>query len=275
MLKRYEEAVSKPYGHLMVDFKPGTAEHQRLKTNVLPDDNPYENKKRQMTPQVGLHEIQKIIRTSPPESDEDDDDDPFANMPSCEDCGLVFGTHYDLQKHVKLWCVGAIDEPPTKKVKVDIGESGPLDIAKNKTFRYLHYKAKDHNKTQWGNKFGKYVDKDQMDEARATRKADEKIKPEDKREFFRRYIQLLKMIKHLHTCDVHKRIVDDMMVLHSKGDKKASSNVLLPYKHLFEGLFDQDNSDEESDASAEDQEEDVSDEDQEEDVSDEESARRV
>jgi hypothetical protein len=72
-----------------------------------------------------------------------------------------------------------------------------------------------------------------MDKAQATRKADEKIKPEDKREFFRCYTHLFKLIKHLHTCDVHKRIVDDMMILHCQGDKKASCNVLLSYKHLF------------------------------------------
>jgi hypothetical protein len=47
------------------------------------------------------------------------------------------------------------------------------------------------------------------------------------------------------------------MIIHGKGDNKESSNVLLSYKHLFEGLFDYDNSDEENDAS----EEDVSDED--------------
>jgi hypothetical protein len=88
-----------------------------------------------------------------------------------------------------------------------------------------------------------------MDKAQATLKADEKIKIEDKREFVRRYTHLLKLIKHLHTCDVHKRIVDDMIILHCQGDKKASCNVLLSYKHLFDGLFDHDVSDEESDAS--------------------------
>jgi hypothetical protein len=139
-----------------------------------------------------------------------------------------------------------------KKVTADVGMSDLTDIVKNATFQYLKYKAKDHNKTQWSNKFGKYVNKDQMDAAQATRKADEKIKPEDKREFFRRYTHLLKLTKHLHMCDVHKRIVDDMMILHCKGDKKASSNVQLSYKHLFERLFNHEVSDEESGASEED-----------------------
>jgi hypothetical protein len=36
MLKRYKEAVSRPYGYLLVDFKPGTAEHVSRWTTCLP-----------------------------------------------------------------------------------------------------------------------------------------------------------------------------------------------------------------------------------------------
>jgi hypothetical protein len=133
----------------------------------------------------------------------------------------VFTTLHDLQRHVKLRCPeGTIDKPATKNVNTDVGMSDLTDIAKNDTFQHLKYKVEENNKPQWSKKFGKYVNKDQMDKARATRKADEKIKPEDKREFFRRYTHLLKLIKHLHTCDVHKCIVDDMIILHCKGDKK-------------------------------------------------------
>jgi hypothetical protein len=165
--------------------------------------------------------------------------DSEEDMPCCDDCGQVFATLHDLQKHVKLRCPeGTIEEPSTKKVKADLVMSDLTDIAKNATFQFLNYKTKDHNKTQWINKFGKHVGKDQMDEARATRKADEKIKPEDKREFFRGYTHLLKLIKCLHACYVHKHIVYDMMILHCKGYKKASPNVLLPYIHLFDELFD-------------------------------------
>jgi hypothetical protein len=280
MLQRYEEAVSRPYRYLLIDFKSGTAESQRLKTDIL-------------SPQIGLNEMRNVIRGEAeplsrpsdlrepepiPQSSNRKDiasqtvkltktrklttkqkrimSDSEENRPNCDDCGQVFATLNDLQRHVKLRCPdGTIDEPPTKKVKTDVGMSDLTDISKNVTFQYLKYKAEDHNKTQWSKKFGKYVDKDQMDKALATRKADEKIKPEDKQEFFRRYTHLLKLIKHLHTCDVHKRIVDDMMILHCKWNKKTSCNVLLSYKHLFDGMFDHDVSDEESDASEEDDEE--------------------
>ena len=37
-VRKYEEAVSRPYGYLLVDLKPNTPERCRLRTNVLPND---------------------------------------------------------------------------------------------------------------------------------------------------------------------------------------------------------------------------------------------
>ena len=38
MMEEYKRATSKPYGYLLVDLKPETPEHARLKTNILPAD---------------------------------------------------------------------------------------------------------------------------------------------------------------------------------------------------------------------------------------------
>jgi hypothetical protein len=35
MINKFEEAVSRPYGYLLVDFKPGTTESKKLKTDVV------------------------------------------------------------------------------------------------------------------------------------------------------------------------------------------------------------------------------------------------
>jgi hypothetical protein len=129
LLKRYEEAVSQPFGYLMVDFKPGTAEHQMLKTDIL-------------SPQIGLHEMRNVIRgeaaepLSRPSELREPEVEPIPqpseqkdiasqtvmlteaqklatkrkrimsnseDMPNCDDCGQVFATLHDLQRHVKLW----------------------------------------------------------------------------------------------------------------------------------------------------------------------------
>jgi hypothetical protein len=49
MMNKYEEVVSRPYRYLLIDVKPGTAEHQRLKTDIL-------------SPQIGLNEMRHVIR---------------------------------------------------------------------------------------------------------------------------------------------------------------------------------------------------------------------
>jgi hypothetical protein len=52
LLKRYEEAVSRPFGYLLIDFKPGTAESKLINMDVL-------------SPQIGLHEMRNVIRGKP------------------------------------------------------------------------------------------------------------------------------------------------------------------------------------------------------------------
>jgi hypothetical protein len=75
--------------------------------------------------------------------------DSEEDMPiNCDDCGQVFATLHDLRRHViQLQChEGTINEPPTKKMKTDVGISDLTDISKNATFQYLKYKSEDHNK---------------------------------------------------------------------------------------------------------------------------------
>jgi hypothetical protein len=79
------------------------------------------------------------------------------------------------------------------------------------------------------------------------RKADEKTKPDNKKVFFKGYSLFLKLLKHLYYSNVHKRSVEDMTILHNKGDVKALSNVLVTYKRLFEGQFDKQDSEDKDD----------------------------
>ena len=41
-LKQYEEAVRRPYGHLFVDLRPTTTDSCRLRTNVLPGEERFD-----------------------------------------------------------------------------------------------------------------------------------------------------------------------------------------------------------------------------------------
>merc|ERR1711973_1047339 len=66
-MRKYEEAVSRPYGYLLVDLKPNTPERCRLRTNVLPND-PAPQRPNEMS---GAEAITQFLRresiTQPPE----------------------------------------------------------------------------------------------------------------------------------------------------------------------------------------------------------------
>ena len=66
-MRKYEEAVSRPYGYLLVDLKPNTPERCRLRTNVLPND-PAPQRPKEMS---GAEAITEFLRresiTQPPE----------------------------------------------------------------------------------------------------------------------------------------------------------------------------------------------------------------
>ena len=94
-MNTYKRAVEIPYGHLIVDLRANTPEQDRLRANIL---NVEEQTNTDManvirgTPSY-QHQMEQL-------SDESD-----INMPTCDDCGLLFGDINALQKHVKQWCV--------------------------------------------------------------------------------------------------------------------------------------------------------------------------
>ena len=41
MQEAYNDATSKPYGYLFIDFKATTADNMRLRTNIFPGEKPH------------------------------------------------------------------------------------------------------------------------------------------------------------------------------------------------------------------------------------------
>lgn len=84
-----------PYGYLVVDLKPFTPDHLRLRTDVLDRRAPIRGEQ----PAVERHlpvDNQSDRTCSEPTKQQE--------MPSCDDCGIIFDTMHDVQRHVKRWC---------------------------------------------------------------------------------------------------------------------------------------------------------------------------
>ena len=98
-------ASKEPYGYLLVDLKQDTADEDRLRTNIIKGGG-----KRKMyrltsgseqgnSVKKGVEDIYKMDKS----------------QWSCIDCGIIFASTMDLQKHIKRGC-SQNDEPPVKRL---------------------------------------------------------------------------------------------------------------------------------------------------------------
>ena len=108
-MNKYQEATKKPYGYLLVDLKQETLEHERLRTNVI----------------KGRNELINLQFANSNHTDSNSKVMDIKVKPYCIDCGLLYCSPMDLQRHLKRGCPEAdIKEPPNKKYKQSDDESG-------------------------------------------------------------------------------------------------------------------------------------------------------
>ncbi|KAK3106557.1 hypothetical protein FSP39_022526 [Pinctada imbricata] len=106
LMRHFKNATSKPYGYLIIDLKPFTAEHQRLRTDIFDQSDDQKDPTCQFedhTDQINKDD-QKDMDYSEHISAIDQTCFEEEKMHSCDDCGLVFENKHDLQRHVKTWC---------------------------------------------------------------------------------------------------------------------------------------------------------------------------
>lgn len=114
-----------------------------------------------------LTEIPQLSQTTPAQFHNNEIESQ--DMPSCDDCGIVFENMHDLQRHVKKWCPEKVslkrkrddeemeeDQPPQKWIpfepekKEENKESQEDDV-----FNHLMKMAKEDNKKLWDQKYDK------------------------------------------------------------------------------------------------------------------------
>lgn len=136
LLRHFKEAISKPYGYLLIDLKPTTPEHLRLRIYVL---TPIKSNKtgdiyhylkdapssqthlKPSTDQLSKFSEQTEASISSRDSLNSHLKSSFTNqlrtlsaqtkasifcgkMSFCDDCGLIFENMHDLQRHLKRPC---------------------------------------------------------------------------------------------------------------------------------------------------------------------------
>lgn len=217
--RHFKEATSKPYGYLLIDLKPTTPEHLRMRTNIMNTIKPKskerldrfrESRHNTQTCEEAVHQPKgksKPSRTTTAqlhkiqiESEE---------LPSCDDCGLVFENVHDLQRHVKKWCPENVspkrkredeekeeDQPPKKWIPFEPEEKEEKESQEHDVFNHHMKMAKKDNEKLWDQKYDKYIKKG-LSRENARIQTEEKMNYKDLQRFLAKYCQLIQYILQL------------------------------------------------------------------------------
>jgi len=145
-MDKFKEDTAKPFGYLLVDLKPTTPEHLRLRYDII-DQTPRIRSVSENS--CGLYSI-NVERSIKDDQVADEshfiDDTPSEQtyseelseeMPSCDDCGLMFETMHDLQRHIKQWC------PENKSLKRKRDEDDEDIPDKKSKFEWIPYESEE------------------------------------------------------------------------------------------------------------------------------------
>ena len=128
MLEKYNQAISKPYGYLLVDLKPQTPETERLQMDIFPQKQCKRSLSLESNIQMSGHASSYSEKLKRCEEVYKKNHDTYSDksgsteslnsfntesfkMPTCDFCGLLFATVSDLQYHLTDWCKGQRKRP--------------------------------------------------------------------------------------------------------------------------------------------------------------------
>ena len=276
-MNTFTKATKQPYNPMLIDLKAFTPEHERLKSRIIWEDEA-DQKLTNQEPDT-LHTAIKEdvsqstnhsligLQTVNIETEHLNTDDMADKNHSCDDCGLVFDTTHDVQRHVKSgWCPENIDrsstgkpehkeEPLIKKRKMEDIEDE--DIEDNEAYLHLWKKAKEDGESKYTAIRDRYVE-DGEDMDTAEKMASEDMQPYDERHFMKRYEFLLEQyILPLENSTIHTTILEQITLLRQRGVNNTSAikRVLKKNANRFEDLFEMEFSDDDSDGEEETEEE--------------------
>ena len=188
-MNMFNQATRDPYEHLVVDLKPMTHESLRLRPNILEQSCVASTKGLgQLTSNQFSFDRQRYNIDQQGHTRNDmATHRPIMDKLSCIDCGTLFASPVDIQKHAKRGCPEAYEsdeERPKKGAKYDSGEESELESGEENTsnegsdeewdedelgFQQLVHKAFDQYDDIYGDKVAKLMEEENITEEAALR----------------------------------------------------------------------------------------------------------
>ncbi|KAK3092712.1 hypothetical protein FSP39_006378 [Pinctada imbricata] len=252
LIRHFKDATSKPYGYLVIDLKPFTTEHQRLRTDIFnqSDDQKdpichFEDHSDQINrdDQKGPDHSENISATDQTCFEE-------GKMHSCDNCGLVFENIHDLHRHVKTWCpknrkrTRDEDEKTIhKKMKLDDDSSeeddDSLENDDDDGFDFIVNEVWDDHSTQYDRKI-KQLMEDDMSKKDAKEEASDIMLSKDRSLFMKKYKDFLMHMHELNASRLHRMIKQEIIELVAEKDvdiDQAIEQVIKRHRTDFDSLF--------------------------------------
>lgn len=181
-------------------------------------------------------------------SENTETDLPSEDMSSCDDCGLLFESIHDLQRHVKRWCPEIFslkrkrgdeddeDQPPPKRFLINPEDKEEeKENQEHEVFNYLLKRAKQHNEKQRDQKYDNYI-KEGLSRKDARVKTEEKMISKDIKRFSENYGLIILFILQLQNGPIHSESMRDVKHFLSDGHNEQASvkMALNKNRHLLE-----------------------------------------
>ena len=272
-MKTFSKATKYPYGYLLVDLKPFTPEDDRLRYDLkwkhkqcIHDKSPHEltnHMQESLDKTIQVEETPEINHSSiGVQTDhiaESTDNEDMEKGQPCDDCGVLFDSTHDVQRHVKSGnCPENMDNNKRKHDEIsDSDQEGPVED--NDAYVHLWKRAKESTEDKFDRIYNNFrSDGEDSDDAREM--AGERVQPFTEKAFFSNYTMLLNnYMLPLKNNELHNQILAQINKLLSQGQNTttAVTKVLRKHKNSFQDLFDIELSDEESEAESEEEQTDA------------------
>ena len=231
-LDAFRYATKEPYGYLLIDLKQDTADKDRLRTNIIKGG--------------GICKMPQLTTGSLPGKGAKKRTEQEYKMDkshcSCIDCGIMFASSMDLQKHVKRGCPEN-DEPPVKRLHIENTDE-PNESGWHNIVQRVYKKYDD----QYSEKVESY-EKDGYSNLESREKATEDLFWKYRKGIMRRYADILTTVHRLQRSMIHREVMEDIQALMNEKNyqfTKALKVVFHRNSSLFDELIDSEEDDDNS-----------------------------
>ena len=228
-LDAFRYATKEPYGYLLVDLKQDTADEDRLRTNIIKGVG-----KRKMHQLTSVSEQGNSVKKRVEDIYKMD-----KSQWSCIDCGIIFASTMDLQKHVKRGCPEN-DEPPMKRL-CDENIDEPDESGWDNIVQRVYRKYDD----QYSEKVESY-EKEGYSEVESRQKATEDLFWKYRKGIMKSYADILTTVHRLKRSTIHQEVMEEIQTLMNENHYifiQALKIVLRRNSSLFGELIDSEEED--------------------------------